>query len=239
MADFKLISSDGHVNEPPAAWERVQKEYGDRAPKVVKDPPGVPPGTWLITDGVAPMGVSHFSIGIVADKPEGISSMDLNKWQETIDFNANYKIEDYPAGWEPSARIKAQDRDGVEAEVLFASPARFFYGLTDAPFQRAIFRSYNAWLHEFCGYNPKRLIGMPLLTILDMEKTVEDIQELAKLGFKVAQIPSGIKDSGYYEPQYEPMWAAAEDAGLVLAIHTTSKQGEQRTHFEGPRPFDP
>jgi hypothetical protein len=26
--DFKLISADGHINEPPAAWERVQKEYG-------------------------------------------------------------------------------------------------------------------------------------------------------------------------------------------------------------------
>ena len=40
MADFKLISADSHVNEPPQAWERVQKEYGDRAPRVVQDPPG-------------------------------------------------------------------------------------------------------------------------------------------------------------------------------------------------------
>jgi len=239
VADFKLISSDSHLNEPPAAWERVQKEYGDRAPKVVKDPPGVPKGLWLITDGIAPMGVSHFSIGIVAGKPEGITNMDLSEWQRTIDFNEEYTFEDFPAGWEPSARLAAQDKDGVDAEVLFASPARFFYGLTDGPFQRAIFRSYNLWLNDFCSYDRKRLIGMPLLSILDVEKTAEDIHELAKLGFKTAQLPSGIKDSGFYEPQYEPIWAAAEDAGLVLAIHTTSKQGEQRTHFEGPRPFDP
>ncbi|HLG71649.1 MAG TPA: hypothetical protein VK009_14605, partial [Chloroflexota bacterium] len=126
MADFKLISSDSHLNEPPAAWERVQKEYGDRAPKVVKDPPGVPKGLWLITDGIAPMGVSHFSIGIVAGKPEGITNMDLSEWQRTIDFNEEYTFEDFPAGWEPSARLAAQDKDGVDAEVLFASPARFF-----------------------------------------------------------------------------------------------------------------
>jgi hypothetical protein len=37
MNEFKLISADGHINEPPAAWERVQKEYRERAPKVVKD----------------------------------------------------------------------------------------------------------------------------------------------------------------------------------------------------------
>ena len=34
MEGYKLISADSHVNEPPAAWERVQKQYGDRAPKV-------------------------------------------------------------------------------------------------------------------------------------------------------------------------------------------------------------
>jgi uncharacterized protein len=239
VSDIKMISADSHLNEPPAAWERVQKEYGDRAPKVVKDPPGVPSGTWLITDGMAPMGISHFSIGIVAGKPEGITNMDLSQWQETIDFNDKYRMEDYPAGWEPSARLAAQDRDGVEAEVLFASPCRFFYGLTDAPFQRAIMRSYNLWLHEFCSYNPKRLIGMPLLTVIDIDKTVEDIQEYAKLGFKTAQIASGILDSGYYEDKYEPMWAAAEEAGIVLSIHTTSIQGQQRTYFEGPRQTDP
>jgi len=239
MPDFKLISADSHVNEPPEAWARVQKEYGDRAPKVVKDPPGVPKGLWLITDGMAPMGVSHFSIGIVASKPEGITNMDLSEWQETIDFNDNYSFEAYPAGWEPSARLAAQDRDGVDAEILFASPARFFYGLTDAPFQRAILNSYNAWLNDFCSYNRKRLIGMPLLTILDMEKTVEDINWLAKEGFKTAQIASGIVEGGYYEEKYEPMWAAAEETGLVLSIHTTSIQGQQRTYFEGPRQTDP
>jgi hypothetical protein len=44
MPDFKLISADSHVNEPPAAWTRVPAEYGERAPKVVRDPVGVPKG---------------------------------------------------------------------------------------------------------------------------------------------------------------------------------------------------
>ncbi len=239
MADFKLISADSHLNEPPEAWARVQREYGERAPRVVKDPPGVPAGMWLITDGLPPMGVSHFSIGLVAGKPEGISAMDLSQWQKTIDFNAAFTFEDYPAGWQPAARLEAQDRDGVEAEVLFASPARFFYGLTDPNFQRAILRSYNAWLHDFCSYDPKRLIGLPLLSILDPRLAADDICEYAKLGFKGVQIPTGIKDAGYYEPVYEPIWAAAEETGIVLNVHTTSTQGEQRKHFEGPRQEDP
>ncbi len=238
MPDFKLISADSHLVEPPGAFERVRKEYGDRAPRIVKDPPGVTPGMWLVTEGMAPIGVSHFFIGLVMEKPEGVSNMSPDAF-EVAEFNARFRYEDYPEGWEPSARTRAEDRDGVEAEILYASPSRFFYGLTDAPFQHAILHSYNLWLHEFCSADPKRLIGVPLLGILDMEQTVRDIHEYRKLGFRVAQIPTGIKDSGYYDPIYEPMWRAAAETGLVLTVHTTTTQGVQRTHFEGPREHDP
>ena len=144
MPDFKLISADGHLNEPPAAWERVQKEYGDRAPKVVRHHPGVPKGMWLITDGLPPVGCSHYNIGRAVGKDKGISEVDAAKHAEAIGFNENFEYEDYPGGWDPAARLQDQDQDGVEAEALFASPARFFYGLEDEPFQRAILRSYNA-----------------------------------------------------------------------------------------------
>jgi predicted TIM-barrel fold metal-dependent hydrolase len=239
MPDFKLISADGHVNEPPMAWERVQKEYGDRAPKVVKDPPGVVPGTWLITDGLVPVGVSHFSTGLVLGKPEGVSQADMDKVAKRAEFNEKWDWQDYPAGWEPTARLEAQDRDGIEAEMLFPSPGRFFYGLTDGPFQHAIHRSYNLWLHEFSSAYSQRLNGIALLGVLDVEQTVRDIQEYAKLGFRAGQLPTGIKDGGYYEPKYDPIFQAAEETGMVLCVHTSATQGEQRTHFEGPSGEDP
>ena len=238
MTTFRLISADSHLNEPPAAWERVQKQYGDRAPKVVQDPPGLAKGTWLIADGLPPIGCSHFSVGMVVGKEKGISEVDVDTYAESVHFNENFRHEDYPSGWDPSARLKDQDTDGVEAEVLFASPSRFFYGLTDEPFQRAILRSYNAWLHEFCRYAPERLIGLPLLSILDVEHAVADLQEYAKLGFRGVQIPTRIRGSGYYEPQDEPLRAVAEEAGVVINVHTTTTQGAPRTHFEGPRSYD-
>jgi predicted TIM-barrel fold metal-dependent hydrolase len=239
MADLKLISADSHVNEPPAAWERAQKQYGARAPKVVKDPPGVPKGTWLIVEGMPPIGCSHYSKGLVVGKEKGISEVDIEQHFETIRFNETFRYEDYPGGWEPSARLKDQDRDGVEAEVLFPSPTRFFYALTDERFQRAIFHSYNAWLHEFCSYNPKRLIGLAIISILDIDHAVEDIREYARMGCRGVLIPTRIKDSGYYEPKYDPIWRAIEESGVVINVHTSATQGVARTHFEGPRPGDP
>ena len=239
MPDFKLISADSHVNEPPAAWARVQTEYGERAPKVVKDPPGVPKGIWLLIDGLPPVGLSQYSKGLAVSKNKGISEVEQEKHFATIRFNENFRYEDYPGGWEPSARLKDQDVDGIEAETLFSSAARQLYSITDEPYQRAIFRSYNEWLHGFCSVNPKRLIGLALISILDIEHSVDDIQHYAKLGFRGVQIPTRIKDSGYYEPRYEPMWAALEETGMVINVHTSATQGVARTHYEGPREVEP
>ncbi len=239
MPDFKLISADSHVNEPPAAWERVQKEYGERAPKVVRDPAGKPKGVWLIIDGLPPVGLSHYSKGLAVGKNHGISEVDMEKHFATIRFNETFRYEDYQGGWEPSARLQDQDTDGVDAEVLFSSAVRQLYSIVDEPFQRAVFHSYNEWLHEFCSYNPKRLLGLALIPILDMEHTVADIYHYAKLGFRGVQIPTRIKDSGYYDPKYEPMWQALEETGLVVNVHTSVTQGVARTHYEGPREEDP
>ena len=239
MPEFKLISADSHVNEPPEAWARVQKQYGERAPRVVQDPPGVPKGTWLLIDGLPPVGLSHYSKGLVVGKNHGISEVEQEKHFETIRFNENFRYEDYPGGWEPAARLRDQDIDGVAAEILFSSAVRQLYSVADEPFQRAIFRSYNAWLQEFCSHNPERLIGLPILSILDIEHAVADIGEYSKAGFRGVQIPTRIKDSGYYEAKYEPIWAALEETGMIVNVHTSATQGVARKHYEGPRDVDP
>jgi predicted TIM-barrel fold metal-dependent hydrolase len=239
MPEFKLISADSHVNEPPEAWARVQKQYGERAPRVVKDPPGVPKGTWLLIDGLPPVGLSHYSKGLVVGKNHGISEVEQEKHFETIRFNENFRYEDYPGGWEPAARLRDQDIDGVAAEILFSSAVRLLYSVADEPFQRAIFRSYNAWLQEFCSHNPERLIGLAILSILDIEHAVADIGEYSKAGFRGVQIPTRIKDSGYYEAKYEPIWAALEETGMIVNVHTSATQGVARKHYEGPRDVDP
>lgn len=233
MLDFKLISVDDHVNEHPDAWARAQREYSDRAPHVVVNPPGLGKGLWIIAEGLPPVRSAYFALGHVVEKPEGITQItmmdDREKFRRRIvDFNENFSYEDWPAGWEPSARLKDMDRDGVEAAVFFSSPTRFNYSNSDAKLQRAIFRSYNSWLLDFCNYDRKRLIPMPLLSILDIELAVSDMEEYAKAGCRAAQVPSTIAGSGYYEGCYEPLWQTADDLGLLLAIHSGTGQGQKR-----------
>jgi predicted TIM-barrel fold metal-dependent hydrolase len=226
MPSFKLISADGHLNDPPAAWERAQKEYGERAPRVVENPPGLK-GLWLFADNLKPSPCSNPSVGFLVGKPEGVSGMQVDQVADNVitNFRENFRYEDHPGSWQPSVRVKEQDRDGVDAEVLFSSWARTFYSFTDAAFQRSCFRSYNLWLYEFCSYDPKRLIGVPLLSVLDVETAVQDLNDYAKMGFKGVQLPSGFKEGVYYDPIYEPIWSAAEDSNMLMIIHSGALQG--------------
>ena len=244
MIDFKLISSDSHMAEHPKAWERVQHEYGDRAPHIVEDPPELGKGLWIIVDGIPPVRAAYYCLGLVVDKPAGITNvsvqMDSEEYRRTIqEFNETFRYEDFPGGWEPEAYLQNMDMDGVEAALLFSSPTRYNYTQTDARFQRAILRSYNEWLLDFASYAPKRLFPVPLISVLDVELAVADLYEYAKAGVKTVQIPTQIIGSGYFEPVYEPLWAAAEDTGLVLNVHSNSSQNQKRVHVEGPRQQDP
>jgi hypothetical protein len=71
MAEYKLISADSHVSEPPDLWtSRVDKQYRDRAPRLVIDPPGRE-GAFFIYEGYAPHPIG---IGLAAGKsPEELA----------------------------------------------------------------------------------------------------------------------------------------------------------------------
>ena len=54
MPDFKMISADSHVVEPPDMWvDYIDTAFKDRAPRIVKDPPGMR-GHYFIIEGMEP-----------------------------------------------------------------------------------------------------------------------------------------------------------------------------------------
>ena len=71
MSDYKLISADSHVSEPPGLWvEGVDRRYRDRAPRLVVNPPGLE-GAYFLYEGYAPHPIG---IGLAAGKsPEDLA----------------------------------------------------------------------------------------------------------------------------------------------------------------------
>ena len=246
MLKYKLLSADCHVVENSDAFARVQKEYPSRAPRIVENPQGMAPGLWYMVDGLEPMHVGYFALGHLIDKPEGRKNIQMyqnsSSFKKSVnDFVESYRFEDFKEDWEPSAYLKALDRDNVEATIIYASWARYNYTQDDPKFQRSILNSYNEWMLEtFASYAPKRLFPAPMISILDVDLAVKDMTDYVKRGCKTVHFPTTIVDSGYYEKKYEPLWAAAVDLDIPISVHANSSQGRpMKLHGVKKREFDP
>ena len=114
----------------------------------------------------------------------------------------------------------------MAAEVLYATSALLFFSLEDLALQRALFRAYNDWLADFCSHNPKRLIGLALISLEDIEEAVWELERCVKKGLKGAMISvSPEAEKQYDNPVYDPFWAAAQDYAIPLSLHlATGKQ---------------
>ncbi len=134
-----IISADSHVVEPPDAFvDRIDKKFAHRAPKLVHDEKR---GDIVVVDGsTRPIPLSLISAA--GKKPEELSA------QGAV-FEKLHR-----GGWEPQERLKAQEADGVAAEVIYPSVGMEICGLEDLDYKKACMDAYNLWLAEFCGTNP-------------------------------------------------------------------------------------
>ncbi len=225
MAERMLISADSHVNEPGYLWvERVDKEFRDRAPRVVESPPGQRPGSYLLLEGIAP---THLAQGMGAGKkPEELPRF----FQEST-----YK-DVRPGGWDPSERIKDMDIDGVEADVIYTTLGFRMFWFKDAALQRACFRVYNDWLAEYCSYAPNRLAGLALISLYDIDEGVKELRRCARMGLRGAMVwCSPPEDRPYSSPIYDPFWAEAQESSIPISLHAITGMGlESRLPIKEP-----
>jgi predicted TIM-barrel fold metal-dependent hydrolase len=214
--EYKLISADSHVSEPPGLWqERVDKRYRDRAPRLVIDPPGRE-GAYFLYEGHPPHPIG---IGLGAGKTA----------EELKEFLTKATYADArPGGWDPAERLKDNELDGVEADVLYTTLGFRIFWLADAGLQEDCFRVYNDWLAEYCRYAPKRMVGLPLISLYDPKAGAAELARCARLGLKGAMIwCSPPEEQPYSGAFYDPFWAAAEEMGMPVSLHSITGMGRE------------
>lgn len=218
MAAYKIIDADAHMCEPPSMWaERVDKRFRDRAPRLVVNPNGKK-GSFIALENFPPM---RFAGAFAAGK--------------TFDANTmNEGIESVPLGaYQPAARLKDMELDGVEATILYTTFGFMLYWLEDAALQEACFRAYNDWLAEFCSYAPNKLGGLALISLFDPERGRRELERCKKLGLKGAMIwASPPEDQPYHSPIYDSFWAAAQDLEMPLSLHLLTGRGKDSQQDE-------
>ena len=137
----------------------------------------------------------------------------LGEWEDVL-----------AGGYIPEETVKDLDIDGVEASIIYPSIGLLlYYTARDSDLFTAICQAYNDWLGEYCSGAPTRLKAIAMLNVDDVRTGVREMERCAKLGFVGAMIPvSPPERMRYHSPEYDPLWAAAQDMEMPLGLHATT-----------------
>ncbi|MFQ5665073.1 MAG: amidohydrolase family protein [Candidatus Binatia bacterium] len=208
MSSRRMISADSHVVEPPDLWKKwLPQKYLARAPQLVKDAEGG--DAWQYRPGTPPV-------------PLGLVTTYRGRTYEQFRWTgARYDRVNQGAFCGPE-RLKEQDADGIDAEVLYPSQRtmRHFMLDDDKEFHQAGIRAYNDWMaREFMAANPGRLIGLAQMPNLGVEEMVAEMRRGKSMGLRGVILSSW--PSGAPSPSIEdmPFWAEAEKLEMPVSIH--------------------
>lgn len=146
--------------------------------------------------------------------------------------------------WRPEVRLEDMDTDGIDAAVLFGGGP---LGTSNPELYIASFDAYNRWLWDFCGEDRNRLVPVGYLSMRDVDESLKMLRDLAKLGFRNANIPAfpqssdGIStsstvkainsgqgaalagnpggDRSYTDPEFDRFWQEVSDLDITLTMH--------------------
>ena len=211
--------------EPPDLWiSRIDPEFRDRAPRIIP----LEDGDWWYCDGRKGQGLgAGAQTGRRFEKPERLSHAD--------------RLENVrPGGYIPEEYVKDMESDGVDVSIVYPTAGLQLHSVADSELLTAIFRTYNDWLAEFCGPFPDRIKGIGILCIDDVQEGVKELERIRKMGFIGALVTAyPAMERAYDSPEYEPLWAAAQDLGMPLSLHVGTNRpspGQENMNPDTLRP---
>ena len=123
---------------------------------------------------------------------------------------------------DPELRVKDQDRDGVQAEVLYGilgASSR----VNDPEASVEMLRIYNDWLADFCEAKPGRFIGLAAIPNNPIEASIAEVERVAKRGaLRGLDIANSSDLRPLWDPYWKPLWEVINATGLPLHFHTVS-----------------
>ena len=219
MASYRIISSDSHVFEPPDLWtSRMEPKFRDRAPHILRMEDG---GDWWVCDDVRGQGAgAGAQAGVRFEEPENLT---------LVDSFENVR----PGAYIPEEHVKDMDLDGVDVGILYPNAGLMLYAVPDVELLTAVFKTYNDWLAEFCKPFPNRLKGIAMLNIDDVQSGIREMERCRQMGLAGAMITVyPPEERSYDSPEYEQLWAAAQDLDVPLSLHVDTNRAGAGQKFE-------
>ncbi|HEX8057279.1 MAG TPA: amidohydrolase family protein [Novosphingobium sp.] len=160
------------------------------------------------------------------------------------DFKMKGRLSEQRNTYDPHKRLADMDLDGIDQAILFGGGP---LGTFDNELYLASFEAFSNWVMDWASNAPHRLFPVGHSPMRDIDETIEHVKRLAKMGFKMVQLPafpqnpdawkttSEIKNmkSGqvsaqtgdpkgalqYYQPEFDKLWKVLSDLGMVITFH--------------------
>ena len=119
------------------------------------------------------------------------------------------------------ARIKDMDIEGVDVNMVLPSGGiASFSGLDDVAVEMSMYQAYHRFLKDYCAPYPDRLTSVLHVSVRDVAASVAEIRRCGKERWPVGIFPICPPGMTLDDPDWEPIWAAAQEHDLTVVIHS-------------------
>jgi aminocarboxymuconate-semialdehyde decarboxylase len=137
--------------------------------------------------------------------------------------------------WTPEQRLADMSSLGVDVQVVSTAAAFYYYDL-DVGITTAMHRDCNDEVHQMTMDRPDRFAGLATIPMQDVQAAIAELERaVVQLGLKGAMIDDKVNGRTFDEPEFLPLWKAAEQMGALLFIHqggeTLVSQRANRYHL--------
>lgn len=220
MQTSPVVDADGHVLEPADTYTKyIDPKYRDRALRIACDEKG---HENLIIDNKpyqsTTMRGNLGAIGGIGMDPKLLYTRGAVTYAEGSP----------PGGYDPQARLKVMDEEGIDIALLYPTLGIFWEGAVQDPqLATAYTRAYNRWIVDFCQENPTRLYPIAHVSLLDPDGAVEEVRRAAKAGcigvYLSPDLPAR-RDKRFDDPAFTRFWETVQDLEMPIAFHVVVRE---------------
>jgi predicted TIM-barrel fold metal-dependent hydrolase len=205
---YQVISADGHLEIPPDPWMRhLPSAYRDLAPRLIRLPEG---GEAWVVEGLP---LIHNGQNLAAGRPVRLKG--VSYW--------NADGSPGPGTGDARQRLREQDEDGIDAEVLYPPVfiGKLIEQISDKRAYLAMVRAYNDFLAEYCAVAPDRLIGAAVMPVTGLDAAVAELRRCRDLGLRATSLSMFPSGGGAPKPEDDRFWESALALEVRIAAHVS------------------
>jgi uncharacterized protein len=121
---------------------------------------------------------------------------------------------------DPHVQLADMDADGIDVQVIYPTLLLNLSELKETHLAVAVARAYNDWLAEFCAVDPRRLKGVAMVPLQDVDEAIKEARRaVTELGHVGVFMPTNVRDQDIGKRQFWPFYEAVEELGVPLGIH--------------------